>query len=559
MRPSIPIHHETQPCRFRGEAPPVRNAAYRTVSNGLLERPAWTTIPKHSIIDLPLDILRLVFDYLDDPLGDYCSDGLRDIGNTRLVCRAFNETASPFLFRTLRVSLDEKSLDFAAKVSLNPLFANGVRNIMIRLAYRPKELAADLPTFAKSRLEKLDELSGACHLMIARYRMMGGPRVSDTKACSLIRQCEDAVNEAYYLSRAWQSVATPAARESPDILADKRYTAGLSLIREGHNRYKLERERQRRLIEEGTFSQCMVEIMKRLPKNIGLVFDDSCAPSPNPWTSLTDTTNIAEMVIQPDRWESIESLERVAPGPMLPAKIFWQLPIELRAAGLPLKRLHISCFPSRGDLSVLSPSSDSGLYALREAYSQLEEIKFGEKFKSWNRQNDQAFRLQDQVEVHLNAFLGAVLSSPRLRYADINLCGFGLAEGVNVFYPADTLVDAIQSRILKQIRLGDVSLSANRLEKLWSLLDKGLSKLVLSSIYLDSENWCGTRDLVIKRFSSCYLNSQCYLCFEKLATGAYGVFDLEIMRDPRVQTSKRFVSENLIIDANDDVLHTREH
>uniref|UniRef100_A0A8H7KBP7 F-box domain-containing protein n=1 Tax=Bionectria ochroleuca TaxID=29856 RepID=A0A8H7KBP7_BIOOC len=90
-----------------------------------------------NIADLPLDVLRLIFDEFRDP--EVLSHGevdwspsqsrawrpadstnLQTIQNARLACRLFNSVASPLLAPVLRLDLSRKSLQIANGLTQNP-------------------------------------------------------------------------------------------------------------------------------------------------------------------------------------------------------------------------------------------------------------------------------------------------------------------------------------------------------------------------------------------------------------------------------------------------------
>jgi hypothetical protein len=86
------------------------------------------------------------------------AENRRVIQNLRLVCRAFNELASPLLCPVLQVDVNQKSLDRAVSVSNCPSVASSVGAICVGLHCFPVELASDLARFMEFRLEKLEEV-----------------------------------------------------------------------------------------------------------------------------------------------------------------------------------------------------------------------------------------------------------------------------------------------------------------------------------------------------------------------------------------------------------------
>jgi hypothetical protein len=121
-----------------------------------------------AILNLPPEILHLIFSYFEYPYDTHpqgagwyeqmSRDELlqrgqdeehrqQSIRNARLVCRLFNEFASPLLYVCLELGLDQRSLDFTEHLSTHPQLAKGLRHVSLCLDYWPEEFAADLEGF----------------------------------------------------------------------------------------------------------------------------------------------------------------------------------------------------------------------------------------------------------------------------------------------------------------------------------------------------------------------------------------------------------------------------
>ena len=71
--------------------------------------------------------------------------------NSRLVCRRFRDLATPLLLPTVRVKLEQGSLDRLDAISKNPAVAASVRGIEVVLASRLQRPATDMAAFVVRR------------------------------------------------------------------------------------------------------------------------------------------------------------------------------------------------------------------------------------------------------------------------------------------------------------------------------------------------------------------------------------------------------------------------
>ncbi|KAK6860679.1 hypothetical protein PG995_004315 [Apiospora arundinis] len=111
---------------------------------------------KVGVLDLPYDILYLIFDNFRDVRATEpwvtWEDERRACRASRLTCRRFCTLATPLLFETLTIHLNTDSMRRAETlVTQNPLIADGVRTVILSLACRDSAQARDLLTFLKAR------------------------------------------------------------------------------------------------------------------------------------------------------------------------------------------------------------------------------------------------------------------------------------------------------------------------------------------------------------------------------------------------------------------------
>ncbi|KAJ8130393.1 hypothetical protein O1611_g3236 [Lasiodiplodia mahajangana] len=116
-----------------------------------------------NILDLPNEILRIIFGYARDETRTselhyelYVFKHENIIKNIRLTCRRFYETSSHLLIRVIRVHLTRASLAHLDEVSHHPLISKGVRAIKLGLGpFYDEDLIHDPQAFAHFRGLKL--------------------------------------------------------------------------------------------------------------------------------------------------------------------------------------------------------------------------------------------------------------------------------------------------------------------------------------------------------------------------------------------------------------------
>ncbi|KAH0426724.1 hypothetical protein CcaCcLH18_10154 [Colletotrichum camelliae] len=103
-----------------------------------------------SLLDVPLEILGLVAQYLDgndneDPKQvdkPYTARGYHDIQSLRLTCQTLNSASSPALLHCVTVQMTKSSLDRFKYIAERPHFRNGIKRVRISLGYFCAKIAA---------------------------------------------------------------------------------------------------------------------------------------------------------------------------------------------------------------------------------------------------------------------------------------------------------------------------------------------------------------------------------------------------------------------------------
>ncbi|KAK8038042.1 hypothetical protein PG994_014809 [Apiospora phragmitis] len=115
--------------------------------------------PGTGILDLPLEILALTFEHFW--INSCYAPGWKELRESsralRLTCRRLSDAATPILFSTPTIDLNEEAVRRAEKlVSCNPIIAASVRKVVISLACYHPEMAKDMSLFIGTQLENIE-------------------------------------------------------------------------------------------------------------------------------------------------------------------------------------------------------------------------------------------------------------------------------------------------------------------------------------------------------------------------------------------------------------------
>jgi hypothetical protein len=269
-----------------------------------------------TITDLPLDILRIIFnDFQEDAVTEGWAwhrrvcwmhhnsqkshRRRRAIRKLRLVSRLFCELASPLLFPILHLQLSQSSLDLANNITSSPAIAAGVRGVRVSLRYRPKEHADDIARYQDSRLRMLEEQARAAEYQCEPYEW-GGAEDEDSEAAGLRR----ALDNFYQMREEWAAyvaVGRVQAAEGPLPEYQDR-------LRQGHAEFcRLHRE-QRRLLRDAAFANSLAAAVARMPNASSFAIDDAPGRDSDydDISLLIDTEKLSQSMSAPLSWREIE-------------------------------------------------------------------------------------------------------------------------------------------------------------------------------------------------------------------------------------------------------------
>jgi hypothetical protein len=328
-----------------------------------------------NIVRLPAEILRAIFAYFErtgNALPDQLSAlsikdrlNLRDEGracrttvcNARLVCRLFNELASPFLVPALHIHLDQASLDRAEAVSQNRLVASGVRSVDVILRYRAAERAGSLEYFTHCALGRLDGIEANIEMMLD---LVDGGALP-VEEHEDYEQWHEVMNMDIigHIRRAWTHNDS-AQSPNTDLPRNEEYPSTEDyrrVLADAYKEYCLRHAEQTRLITGGSFVNNLAVTVARLPQAASLALVDEAYNGWDDWGDwdgcitrpkylLTHLNEFFRYLSSPDSWQQIHQIDGPPhPPEILPTRILSELPIAIHKAGTQLRGLRICVLP----------------------------------------------------------------------------------------------------------------------------------------------------------------------------------------------------------------------
>ncbi|KAL2853562.1 hypothetical protein BJX68DRAFT_265030 [Aspergillus pseudodeflectus] len=479
------------------------------------------------ILSLPPEILHHIFGCFDYPLDFYPStaawdiwkeeptldgrdqeerDRRQTIKNTRLVCRLFDELASPLLYVWLEVGISRKSLDFIEHLATRPFLAKGLRHLSLLLEYCPGEFATDLRRFsAIPRFyveQERDSLRGHCMWKMAQL---------------LLRE---------HILKAWDVYFEPSSENAPpDHLKYQQ------CLLEGHKEYQERHREQFHLIIQGTFIQRLAAALTHMPHCESLLMSEghwrSTIYNPSPARQLGEMSWLRQYMDTPLLWERIEDLG----AELVPATILVDLPVALHKAGVNVRKLHMNCFPINNGFHLLHPSSEgsrkSGSWAdLSAACRGLEEFSFMPHTRH-TIGYPKTDPLTPQNREAINKFLSVILSGQCLRSVDFDLSsrGYGSPERDDSNSFGRALSPATWFG-LKFLRVSYLTFNQQALEKLCTSLPDDLELLCMNCIYLESGVWSKALDILRDKLLVRCMQQRCKVEFYYLDGGGLSSDDV---------------------------------
>ncbi|KAK4155998.1 hypothetical protein C8A00DRAFT_13005 [Chaetomidium leptoderma] len=261
-----------------------------------------------NIADLPLEILRIIFnDFEDDAVTES--------------------------WRRHRVSWDWYMLNDTRERQReirSPAIAAGVRGIEVSLAYRPKEYADSIDVFKAARLDVLSQQRNYCEYLCDGASW--GPLVpaddeeEDEHPDGRAAELRNALIKYGRLARHWDKYVDAIHRgetagEQP---SGCKYQ---EVLRLGYAEYCRLHQEQRRLLRDATFANALASSVARMPNARSFVFVDKWDPDTEyeDQPLLHDADMLSRFMSAPLKWPEIED-DREQPARELEcARLLWEI------------------------------------------------------------------------------------------------------------------------------------------------------------------------------------------------------------------------------------------
>ncbi|KAH1337978.1 hypothetical protein KXV68_001653 [Aspergillus fumigatus] len=521
---------------------------------GPMEPPCAKTRPT-TIVDLPVDILLQIFGYFQDArVGRRaqidcrsphrgceediaCQTARETIRQIRLVCRLFNDLASPLLCPILRVDLDQESLNGAVELCKRPRIAGGVHAIQVGLQYRPEELVSDCPRFKDYCKQQLDKVADRCD-------WLGGYELDDETDClEDKREFREAKRNYQKICRSWDAYFSTDESDENDDVAEAEADEHMEILIRAYNEYCKKHEEQLQLITSGAFVTALAACISQLPNTVTLGFTDEMEPLydwDNPTIVLGDTSLLPGMMSAALRWEKIDNL-RHGNDPVLtrdarftPARILFDLPVAIHKAGIKLRNLDLGPFPCRGSFSLLCPDTvsnptDPAVWsALRAACSSLWRVNFGMN-QNHHRPHIRHEHLRPDEKFYVDQYLSTVLFSRDLKTVSLSFYPFGLNDGrttLGGWYDISPVLSAVNWPRIERISISHVSSKQQELESFCSGLGPSTRRLSLYAIHLLDGSWEGILCTLDEKMRSTFHEQNVTVYLSDLTGGEFGEVEI---------------------------------
>ncbi|GAB1318030.1 hypothetical protein MFIFM68171_08240 [Madurella fahalii] len=483
-----------------------------------------------NILDLPLDIMRVIFDSFQEPaVGEddrvvcwvlYCEDlalkQRQTLHEARLVCRLFHELATPLLFPILRVHISQSSLNLVDNISKSRCMAAGVRGVLVSVAYRPKNLADDIAAFKAVRIRKLEQVQQQIQ---GEFEFGGWSQAIQEagRGEERVRKLTTAWSNMQALRKEWE--AHLAALNEQDLAGRpiQRPLPELQHILCRGFEFRLLHQEQFRLLTNGDFVSGLTAALARMGNVQAVRFVDSLHAATaleyfgDNTHMLTDAEVLSRFMTAPLDWRTIHE-RHGGPRDLECARIMSELPIALHKAAVTLRELDFSVIPFRKNLATLG---GPGWEPLSDACAKLEAFSLSPNNGPMNRHGP----LADEDKILVDSYLGSMLSKcgPSLRHLHIDCRRF-----YNGFYPAGSFLGKLQG--LPQLRVLDIreiELTQAELKALCNGLANRIRRLSLYAVRLSDGRWANAIDTLRDKTAAYRSTMQCLISIVMLSRGEF--------------------------------------
>lgn len=457
------------------------------------------------IMDLPNDLLSMIFDHLkrrlDDPNFafdllpvDSGADAMA-IQNVRLTCRRFHGLSSHLLVRQLDISPTVSSLEHLLEVTSHPGIWRGERVLKIDLRYYSAAMAGDLQAFSAmcydKLLTKIDSHEGRVEYPESGSR--DGYASPDDEA-------EDVFAQLRRILVSWEPF-----REGRPIEKEKkaaRLSAAARALRRGHERYRELFQQQQEILRGGRFARIVAEVAARSQSRVWLSMSDNGRHPGDEGPDLPEEeevqySDLEEFAADPDflvqsdltrphAWWHAKGAE----AGEIPQSLLYELPLAMRASKTRLAGVAVS----------ISQPCKLGLNFSQHQLSGLSKVAEGLEAFTFRMEEATAQEAQLSVEEmnSLYAYLRAAMGPQSVPSLWLELPATDYFDGELDYEPSgqfsiEPLLCSPGWHRLKFARLNHFKMDLQDLRTLMGMLESKV-RFSFGGIYLSSGTWAAALD-----------------------------------------------------------------
>ncbi|CAG9975997.1 unnamed protein product [Clonostachys byssicola] len=453
-------------------------------------------------------------------------EGRRTIQHLRLVCRLFNNVASPMLFTVLRISLDKESLDRAQSVVQHPVFGASVRGIQVCLEYRPASLSSEMREYVEFQKRALgdyvnyrtgsDVRSGHVRSSDGRFIKVDGDQEKRGEEENFAIWSPGDETKAFLNFRAFIAACDRFIKHQGNISGSSgrlfAVNEGLvdqyiQLLFRSFSEYSKRYDEQMELIISRSFVQTVAQMVSRLRRPVTLQVDDGeqfdqKLLARGRLAMCLDDEALFRFLVAPHKWVDADK----AGGPKLitPARVVPDLSVAINKAGGVISRFELSCLPDPHHFDTnSSENSDIGdrdaWGDLRESFRELKVLRLkGMPLKALMLKGTSFIQLLIQRRPplardkrYLEKYLQMILSGQFLDELILDfslLTGLTYENGAIIWCPLGSILQTSRPQAIK-ITIRCMSLSQNELEVFFQSLGPKTESLCLQGINLVDGSW----------------------------------------------------------------------
>lgn len=452
------------------------------------------------ILDLPDELLLKIFDCFSGLMGTdevlYCRNlevDVETIKSARLTCRRLCDTSSHLLVPCLYLNLSPSSLKRLEEVTNHPKISHGPRVFKINVEFHSATMANDLQDFAsmcyRNMLFKTQRLERSIEDEEGMFANHYGSE-------SVVRAD---IEKSRHILSCWEPLAS-----GEQVREDAELDEAVLALRRGHERYRELFEQQQSVLKNGLFARVVAAAAARSRSKVWLFMSDSensragCKPLWHTFNAdpelLADPDRLVQSGLLPALGTHEWSYATGKEAGEAPHLLLYNLPLEMRAAGVSLVGLRVSVTPWQTPDNPNQKLSNDQLVGFSEVVKTLRVFDFSIV------EREPGLAQSDEDMSDLLNYRSAAMGQRNIPKSSSSLSAVerlngDLDSGVTSIGPL--LTSPAWPRI-KTIRLQSFCIDLDQLRKVLGLLGSGTC-IKLLDMHLHSGTWADALDFLRSR------------------------------------------------------------